>query len=126
MYQNQADKFPEIYRDYQNIRSTVESKNNVTFEAMPVYGRINSLPDKLEKKDYIPATGIEARHVAHEVANGKNFFEEAGKSAITLGTGLGATGILGAIGAKHLGPTGSLLGISAGALTGALVSNAID
>lgn len=43
---------------------------------------------------------IETAHIAHEVKNGKNFFEEAGKSAVTLATTLGATGILGAIGAK--------------------------
>lgn len=70
--------------------------------------------------------GIEAAHVVHEVKNGKNFFEEAGKSAVTLGTTLGATGVLGAIGAKHLGPTGSLVGMGLGAVTGAIVSNAMD
>ena len=56
----------------------------------------------------------------------RNFFEEAGKSAVTLGTTLGATGVLGAIGAKHLGPTGSLVGMGLGAVTGAIVSNAMD
>ena len=70
--------------------------------------------------------GIEAAHVAHEVKNGKNFFEEAGKSTVTLATTLGATGILGAIGAKHLGPTGSLLGIGLGAITGAIINKTID
>ena len=66
---------------------------------------------------------IETAHIAHEVKNGKNFFEEAGKSAVTLATTLGATGILGAIGAKHLGATGSLLGIGTGAIIGASTSN---
>ena len=70
--------------------------------------------------------GIEAAHVAHEVKNGKNFFEESGKSLLTLGTTLAATGILGAIGAKHLGPTGSLAGIGLGAISGAAVSSTID
>ena len=70
--------------------------------------------------------GIEAAHAAHEVSNGKNFFEEAGKSAVTLGTTLAATGVLGAIGAKHLGPTGSLVGMGLGAITGAIVNNAMD
>ena len=64
--------------------------------------------------------------MGHEVSNGKNFFEEAGKSALTLGTTTVATGVLGAIGAKHFGPTGSLVGISAGALIGALTNNAIN
>ena len=67
--------------------------------------------------------GIEAAHVAHEVSNGNNFFEEAGKSAVTLGTTLAATGVLGAIGAKHLGPTGSLVGMGLGAVVGATTKN---
>ena len=70
--------------------------------------------------------GIEAAHVAHEVKNGKNFFEESGKSLLTLGTTLAATGILGAIGAKHLGPTGSLAGIGLGAISGAAVSHVLE
>ena len=274
---NQVDKFPEIAKDYIEIKNNFNNdSNSIIFEAMPIYGRINSIPQKLEEKDYTPAMGlismavlngpeeindvfsaynqirkgfpkpvtfhsgydnkiaqhpfsffrgtilheyinplspkcphpklaakiirqdktlwdtkignwiqeklkiniedtgtdiknidftpnnksyikaniiktsnpfaditaralirtpklgavalggIEAAHVAHEVSNGKNFLEEAGKSAVTLSAGLTATGVLGAIGAKHLGPTGSLLGISAGALTGALVNKTMD
>lgn len=70
--------------------------------------------------------GIEATHVAHQVANGENFFEELGKSAITFGSTVAATGVFGAIGAKHLGPTGSLVGMSLGAITGAMVVRAMD
>lgn len=277
LYQNQVNKYPEIYNDYQNMRTAVQGKSGgAALEAVPFYGKINSLPDKLEQKDYLPATGIatlaimngpeeindvmsaykqikngfpkpvsfhsgydnkkaqhpfsffrgtilhkylnplsedcpnpklagwlieqdkclwdtkfgkwvqkklkinngdtkttieeidsnnnckkfayaktfetnnpfkditaraltrttklgtlvlcgiEAAHVAHEVSNGRNFFEEAGKSALTLGTTTVATGVLGAIGAKHLGPTGSLVGISAGTLIGALTNNAMN
>ena len=277
LYQNQVNKYPEIYNDYQNMRMAVQGKSNdAALEAVPFYGKINSLPDKLEQKDYLPATGIatlaimngpeeindvmsaykqikngfpkpvsfhsgydnkkaqhpfsffrgtilhkylnplsedcpnpkfagwllrqdkclldtkfgmwlqkrlniktnkietnieridstekckkfvnarvyvtnnpfkdiivraltrttklgtialgsiEAAHITHEVSNGKNFFEEAGKSALTLGTTTVATGILGAIGAKHFGPTGSLVGISAGTLIGALTNNAVS
>ena len=280
LYQYQADKFPDIAKDYISVKNAVDKKDNSkaspVFEAVPVYGRINTLPEKLEQKDYAPAMGIvslailngpeeisdvfsvynqirkgfpkpvtfhsgydnkkaqhpfsffrgtilheymnplspkcphprlaamlnrqdktlwdtkigewfkkkfeietdktktniedidfttenksyvpakvfkaknpfaditaraltrtstlgalalggiEAAHVAHEVSNGKNFFEEAGKSAATLGVTLGATGVLGAIGAKYLGPTGSLAGMGLGAIAGAAVSNAID
>lgn len=277
LYQNQVDKYPEIYNDYQNMRTVVQGKSgDAALEAVPFYGKINSLPDKLEQKDYLPATGIatlaimngpeeindvmsaykqikngfpkpvsfhsgydnkkaqhpfsffrgtilhkylnplsedcpnpkiaswllrqdkclldtkfgmwlqkrlniktnkietnieridstekckkfvnarvyvtnnpfkdiivraltrttklgtialgsiEAAHITHEVSNGKNFFEEAGKSALTLGTTTVATGVLGAIGAKHFGPTGSLVGISAGTLIGALTNNAVS
>lgn len=280
LYQYQADKFPDIAKDYISVKNAVDKKDNSkaspVFEAVPVYGRINTLPEKLEQKDYAPVMGIvslailngpeeisdvfsvynqirkgfpkpvtfhsgydnkkaqhpfsffrgtilheymnplspkcphpklaamlirqdktlwdtkigewfkkkfeietdktktniedidfttenksyvpakvfkaknpfaditaraltrtstlgalalggiEAAHVAHEVSNGKNFFEEAGKSAATLGVTLGATGVLGAIGAKYLGPTGSLAGMGLGAIAGAAVSNAID
>ena len=81
---------------------------------------------RTSKLGAIALGGIEAAHVVHEVSNGKNFFVEAGKSTLALGTTLGATGVLGAIGAKHLGPTGSLLGMGLGAITGAVVSKAMD
>lgn len=81
---------------------------------------------RTSKLGAIALGGIEAAHVVHEVSNGKNFFAEAGKSALTLGTTLCATGVLGAIGAKHLGPTGSLLGMGVGAIAGAVVSKAMD
>lgn len=69
---------------------------------------------------------IEGAHIVHEVANGKNIFAETGKSALTLGTTVVGTGVFGAIGAKYLGPTGSLAGISFGSITGAMVNKAID
>ena len=69
---------------------------------------------------------VEASDIIHEVKNGKNFFEETGKSLATLGTTLLATGVLGAIGSKHYGAVGSLAGTTLGALTSATVSNIID
>ena len=69
---------------------------------------------------------IEASDVIHEVKNGKNFFEETGKSVATLGSTLLATGVLGAIGSKHYGAVGSLAGTTLGALTGAVVSDIMD
>lgn len=69
---------------------------------------------------------IEASDIIHEVKNGKNFFEKTGKSVATFGTTLLATGVLGAIGAKHYGAVGSLVGTTFGALTGVIVSNIMD
>ena len=113
----QIDSTPKLKKkDYANIFKTNNPFKDILARAMtrtPVLG-------------VAAMGGIEAAHVAHEVKNGKNFFEEAGKSAVTLATTLGATGILGAIGAKHLGPTGSLLGIGLGAITGAIVNKTID
>ena len=70
----QTDKFPEIANDYINIKNSVDkdSTNSVVFEAVPVYGRISSLPEKLAEKDYTPAMGI----ISLAVLNGP---EERGK-----------------------------------------------
>ena len=69
---------------------------------------------------------IEASDIIHEVKNGKNFFEKTGKSVATFGTTLLATGVLGAIGAKHYGAVGSLVGTTFGALTGVVIGKIID
>ncbi len=113
----QIDSTPKLKKKvYANIFKTNNPFKDILARAMtrtPVLG--------------VAAMGaIETAHIAHEVKNGKNFFEESGKSLLTLGTTLAATGILGAIGAKHLGPTGSLAGIGLGAISGAAVSSTID
>ena len=52
------------------------------------------MPNRQTKLGTLVLCGIEATHVVHEVSNGRNFFEEAGKSALTLGTTTVATGVL--------------------------------
>ena len=120
-----------------DIKTTIEeidSNNNCkkfayakTFETNNPFKDITARAlTRTTKLGTIALGGIEAAHVAHEVSNGKNFFEEAGKSALTLGATTIATGVLGAIGAKHLGPTGSLVGISTGTLIGVLANNIMN
>ena len=60
MLQYGEEKFPEIYSDYKNLKNSIsgDSSSNVIFEGLPMYGRINSIPDKLENKDYTPAMGL--------------------------------------------------------------------
>ena len=60
MMQYGDEKFPEIYSDYKSLKNSIsgESSSNVIFEGLPMYGRINSIPDKLENKDYTPAMGL--------------------------------------------------------------------
>ena len=115
------------------IKDVDYADNDKKFVIAKVFKTSNPFADitaraltRTSKLGAIALGGIEAAHVVHEVSNGKNFFAEAGKSALALGTTLGATGVLGAIGAKHLGPTGSLLGMGLGAITGAVVSKAMD
>ena len=116
-----------------NIKAIDSINTNIKYVPAKVFKTSNPFADitaraltRTSKLGAIALGGIEAAHVVHEVSNGKNFFAEAGKSALTLGTTLGATGVLGAIGAKHLGPTGSLLGMGLGAITGAVVSKAMN
>ena len=135
-------KLGEWFKNKFNIETALDVTNIEQIDSTPTHKRL--VPAKVFKcsnlfKDITAREmtrtpvlgvaamgGIEAAHVAHEVKNGKNFFEESGKSLLTLGTTLAATGILGAIGAKHLGPTGSLAGIGLGAISGAAVSSTID
>ena len=115
------DVVTEIKRiDYtpENNRKVVAKKFITNSSAKDIIARAMTRTTKLGT---IALGGIEAAHVAHEVKNGENFFEQMGKSAVTLGTTIATTGVLGAIGAKHLGPTGSLVGMGLGAITGALV-----
>lgn len=116
-----------------SIKKITYTEQNKSYVPAKVFKTSNPFADitaraltRTSKLGAIAFGGIEAAHVAHEVSNGKNFFAEAGKSAVTLGTTLIATGVLGAIGAKHLGPTGSLLGMGLGAITGAVVGKAMD
>ncbi len=57
-----------------------------------------------------------------EVNDGASPFTEAGKTALSLGSTIVGVGSLGALGAKHFGAVGSLLGVAAGTLIGAEVS----
>ena len=46
------EKFPEIYSDYKNLKNSIsgDSSSNVIFEGLPMYGRINSLPEDVYKR----------------------------------------------------------------------------
>lgn len=71
VYYLNADKFPAIVSDYQQIRERVENFENQTYhksekkrglvyalEALPPVRRVASLPDKMEKGDVVPALGL--------------------------------------------------------------------
>ena len=123
----------ETGRTKTNIEAIDSSTDNLNYVVAKEFKTNNPFKDitaraltRTTKLGTLALGGIEIAHIAHEVSNGRNFFEEAGKSALTLGTTTVATGVLGAIGAKHLGPTGSLVGISAGTLIGALTNNAMN
>ena len=63
LYQMQTEKYPDIYKDYQAVKSKVspeEDKYNVAFEALPIAGRINNFADKMSAREYTSAMGIGA------------------------------------------------------------------
>lgn len=66
--------------------------------------------------------GIGSMHVKHKVDDGADFLTEAKNTALSLGSTIVGVGSLGALGAKHFGATGSLLGVAAGTLIGAKFS----
>ena len=116
--QNIDSEIKDIDYTVENLRKVPAKKFITNNSAKDIIARAMTRTTKLGT---IALGGIEAAHVAHEVKNGENFFEQMGKSAVTLGTTIAATGVLGAIGAKYLGPTGSLVGMGLGAITGAMV-----
>ena len=63
--------------------------------------------------------GLGALHAAHEIADGENPIKEVAKTAMQVGTTLAGVGYLGAIGYKHLGTLGSLIGMGVGTAIGA-------
>ncbi len=70
--------------------------------------------------------GIGSMHVKHKIEDGANPFKEAVKAALSLGSTIVGVGSLGALGAKHFGATGSLIGVAAGTLIGANVSRLLS
>ena len=123
-------EYNNIRTDIENIKSLPEQRKYIPAKVFktsnPIKDLIARTLTRTSKIGTLVLGGIEAAHVAHETANGNNPFVEAGKSAATLGVTLTATGALGAIGAKHLGPTGSLIGIGTGTILGALTNKALN
>lgn len=63
LYQNQVDKFPDIYRDYQDVKSRVapsQEDYNPVFEATPIFNRVNSFAERMSARDYTSAIGMGA------------------------------------------------------------------
>ncbi len=120
----------EAKTDIKDICYTLENQITVPAKKFitnnPIKDIIARAMTRTTKLGLIALGLIEGAHIVHEVANGKNIFAETGKSALSLGTTVIATGVFGAIGAKYFGPTGSLVGTSFGSITGAIVNKAID
>lgn len=69
---------------------------------------------------------IEGAHLVKEVLEGKNIFQSTTKSVISWGSSLAGIGYGGAIGAKYIGATGSIVGMGIGAIAGSRISKLIN
>ena len=69
---------------------------------------------------------IEAVHAKSEIDNGENPFKAVGSATLNVGATLACAGVLGAIGSKYAGATGSFVGTGACAILGALTSKAVS
>ena len=70
--------------------------------------------------------GLEAAHLVKEISDGENAIKSTAKSAINLVSSIAGIGYGGAIGAKYIGPVGSLVGMGLGAIAGNQVSKLLD
>lgn len=70
--------------------------------------------------------GLEAAHLVKEISDGENAIKSTAKSAINFVSSIAGIGYGGAIGAKYLGPVGSLIGMGLGAIAGNQVAKIID
>lgn len=55
LYQEFASRYPDIQKDYNSIKSFVapdESDTNIAFGALPVYGKVQDLPQRIARGDY--------------------------------------------------------------------------
>ena len=56
LYENQTDKFSEIYADYQDVKSKFnQTQDNAALDAIPVFGRLNNFANQVSSRDYTTA-----------------------------------------------------------------------
>ena len=60
LYQNELNKLPQIQNDYEDVKKHVDKENKLSsiFDIFPTFRRIEKVPEKVEKSDYIPAAGL--------------------------------------------------------------------
>lgn len=70
--------------------------------------------------------GLETAHLIKEISDGENALKATAQSAINFTSSIAVIGYGGAIGAKHFGPAGSLIGMGLGAIAGNSISKVFD
>ena len=97
------------------------------FKAKNLFGELTARAmTRTTKIGTVVLGGLEAAHLIKEISDGENVIKSTTKSAINLVSSIAGIGYGGAIGAKYLGPVGSLVGMGLGAITGNQVAKLID
>ena len=97
------------------------------FKAKNLFGELTARAmTRTTKIGTVVLGGLEAAHLIKEISDGENVIKSTTKSAINLVSSIAGIGYAGAIGAKYLGPVGSLVGMGLGAITGNQVAKLID
>ena len=115
----------EIDRMRSSVKSIYHTDKNPNYVEAKVFKSKNLFGDltaraltRTSKYGAYALTGLGALHAAHEIIDGEDVIKTVGQTVTEIGTTLVGTGYLGAIGYKHYGPLGSLVGIGIGSLIG--------
>ena len=116
---DEIDKVQSNIKDISHTENKPRYVNAKVFKSKNAFGDLTARAlSRTSKYGVYALTGLGALHAAHEIAEGENIFKEVSKTALQVGTTLASVGYLGAIGYKHLGTFGSLLGIGLGTTIG--------
>ena len=97
------------------------------FKAKNLFGELTARAmTRTTKIGTVVLGGLEAAHLVKEISDGEDAIKSTAKSAINLTSSIAGIGYGGAIGAKYLGPVGSLVGMGLGAIAGNQVAKLID
>lgn len=114
----------------ENITSTKEAPIFIKakqFKAKNLFGELTARAmTRTTKIGAAVLGGLEAAHLVKEISDGEDAIKSTAKSAINFTSSIAGIGYGGAIGAKCLGPTGSLIGMGLGAIAGNQVAKLID
>ena len=119
----EEDYSQQIKTNINDLTHTENKPNKVVakiFKSKNTFGDLTARAlTRTSKYGAYALTGLGALHAAHEIADGENPIKEVAKTALQVGTTLTGVGYLGAVGYKHFGALGSLLGMGLGTVVGA-------
>ena len=120
----------KIKTNIKNIAHTEDKPSYVVankFVTKSAFGELTARAmTRTTKVGTVVLGGLEAVHLIKEISDGENAIKATAKSAVSLTSSIAGIGYGGAIGAKHCGPVGSLVGMGIGAVIGNKISKLLD